>query len=342
MPQSSDERKGVKLTQRHLNLAREREVARERIEHARHCFVTLQEMLDQQPKLPVDGDLVALALWHDAVNTAVSVYELIEWRDDTIRGSIGMSDGAANGFAHAQGWDDAPVFDEWRVERHHLAHVLRRKTISFPLRRTLPVAHPPGKNKGKLRHVYISDFNFQELPDRDAIKRFDQFSNGLEKAVIDWHNRENAKADAEAKRWFEKETVQKRKSMPMPDRVVEAHIDTPQKIVAQLLAELTDHIRVAFATSRLVAQYRYEIKKELKLALGLVKFKTDWLNAQLDSEEEALVQWAYDSYYRVEALNRLMKEAGGGSPTQMMKYEVDMARYDTVLEEVRAERSGRL
>ena len=330
----------VKYTQTHLNLAHEREAAFDRLKHVRYCFVTMQEMLDQPSRLPDDCDVVVLALWHDAVNTAVGVYELIKWQDDTIRGSIGIDEDTFQILARKHGWSTNPDFDEWRGLRHHQAHVLRRETVSFPFRRTLPVVNPPRERKD-LSKIYIDDYNFHDLPGDEAIKRFDQFSHGLAKAVNDWYDREVAEADEEARHWFHRKRVDERKSNPPPPRLVESNTDTPREIIEKLLVDLTDEIRWGFATSRRVAQVRYEIRKEIKYALQGIRFKVDRLNADLNSEEAALVQWARDINTRVDALNTWMKDAGGGSPSEMMTYEADLTRYHDILDGLRAGRPVR-
>ena len=324
----------VRYTQRHLNVQHTREYALEVQEHARRCFEVMKELMEKPGKMVdiEDAGIALLALWHDAVNTSVSVYYLIGW-DANLHRMWGVPDDVAWLFAQERGWPDAPDFGEWVAMRLHLTHILQRETTYFPLRETLPVAYPPKGSGWEKRYIHTS--NFQAIPDDATIKRFDQFLTGLVPAVFDWYTKAKAEADKEAEEWFEPEEMKKRRSKYTPFSVSDRFTHCPPRQVEKRLIELTRDVSSGRASSRYMAGYRYVIKKAIRESGALMaRFKLDHLNADLSSRELALSRWSRYVEARLEALDLWMKEAGGGSTSKVMQYTPDRDRYFDILADV--------
>lgn len=288
--------------------------------------------MNQPCDLP-DPDLVLLALWHAAVRSAVSVHALVGWKAN-IRGMRGWSDETARTIGQERGWEDSPDFMEWRSLRHHIEHVVKWETVSFPIRYALPMVDPA---KG-VPKAYIGDgdeYNFKSVPDANAIKRFEQFLYGLGNAVDDWYRKAREKADEEAEEWFKPEEIEKRRSRHIPFSVSDRFTHCPPRQVEKWLTGLTRDVSLGRASSRYMAGYRYEIMKTIRESGALMaRFKLDHLNADLSSGELALSRWSRYVEARLEALDVWMKEAGGGSPSKVMRYTPDRDRYFDILADV--------
>lgn len=306
----------VRYTQRHLNLSHQQTAALERLDYAVRCFNAMQEMRtirsNRNLRALPDSDLTLQAMWHDAVNTAVSVYDLVGF-DAEISGVFGLPDDLAQKFAQEKGWDDNPDFREWRAMRHHNSHVLRRETSSFPMRQTLPVVNPSERHR--ITKWYIADDNFDELPDKDATKRFEQFVEGLFAAVRDWYGDKVAEANKEATQWFSRAAVKKRKADHKPFMVFDTAGPDEAAIrghMERLLMDLRRDIQSAQCTSHKVAAYKHELRRALR-AFGIheTRFKVERLNIAPSESEMERSQWARHIEAQLEALNYWVKDGGG-------------------------------
>ena len=186
------------FTDRHLNLGRQVADAYERLEHTGRCIYDMEQMHGQSWSHYLDdrnADRPLLALWHEAVNTAVSVHALIGWHAN-IRGAPGFKDEDVYGLARHCGWSDTPNFVAWRALRHHLQHVLDRETVNLPMRQAYPYVHP--RKVDGIERTYIGSnafYDFNALPSPDVLRLFDQYVNGLYAALADWDRKERRKAD---------------------------------------------------------------------------------------------------------------------------------------------------
>ena len=302
----------------------------------------MQDMMNQPCDLP-DPDLVLLALWHSAVRSAVSVYALVGW-DANIRGMLGLSDESAREVGQERGWVNPPDYIEWRAYRHHFEHVVEFETVSFPMREALPKVNP--HHRYGLDETYMGngeEYGFRTLPDDNAVKRFEQFVYGLGHAIHDWYRQERQKADKEAEEWFDPLKVQERKSDHVPFRVDDAITHCAPRLVERLLTRLTRDIVLGAASSRSLAGFRYEIKRAIRRTGALeARFKLDWLNMEPDTHAIVLLNWQDCVEARLEALDKWMRDAGGGSKSKAYQYTVDMDRYFEILADVYAERDVRL
>lgn len=332
----------VRYTQRHLNVEHTSAYALRVQEHARWCFEVMKELKNDPTKLPAveGGDISLLALWHDAVNTAVSVYYLVGWDADLHR-IWGVPDDVSWLFAQEKGWQADPDFGQWVGMRLHLTHILQWESVDFPLREALPVAYPPRGSGWDKRYIHTS--NFDKIPDEGAIKRFDQFLSGLVQAIFDWRANARAEADKEAAEWFNLAKVQDRKSKHQPFRVSDAITHCEPRLVEKLLTELTRDIAWGRGSTRHLATYRYAIKKAIRRTGALeARFRLEWLNAQPNSREMVLLNWQDYVEARLEALHRWMVDAGGGPTSNVMQYSPKKTRYFEILANVYAERHIRL
>lgn len=186
------------FTDRHLNVARQVDDAYDRLEHAGRCIYDMEQMQGQSWSHYLNdrnADRPLLALWHEAVNTAVSVHALIGWHAN-IRGAPGFKDEDVHDLAQRWGWSDTPDFLEWRALRHNLQHILERETVNLPMRQAYPYVKPH-KSEG-IERTYIGStalYDFYALPSPEVLRRFDQYVNGLYAALADWATKERRKAD---------------------------------------------------------------------------------------------------------------------------------------------------